>query len=102
MGGEASLPQNSESSMSALSPELALVDPELRALAIACLPQVRPYEFLEPPRIAAVVPLRVVVAEPPRVTAAAAYLALALVRAVVFNAALFLAVTAVVLFLNLV
>ena len=33
--------------MSTLSPELALVDPELRALAVAVLPRVRPFEFLE-------------------------------------------------------
>jgi len=80
--------------MSTMSPELALVDPELRADAVARLPPIYVNAFLE---------LRdCVVEQRPSFTptAALAYLLLAVVRTVVFEVAVFAAVFAAVLLAN--
>lgn len=85
--------------MSTLSPELALVDPELRAYAVAVLPTIRPFAFLELPPFP--------IDEPPasaasfRVSAALAYLLVAIVRTFAFDAVVFLSVAACVLLANL-
>jgi hypothetical protein len=86
--------------MSVLSPELALVDPELRARAVAGLPRVQPYAFLE------LRPLPVVEEPPLRaptfsISAAGAYLLLAIARTAAFDAVVFLGVFACVLLANL-
>lgn len=90
--------------MSAVSPELALVDPDLRALAIAALPTVRPFAFLEhPPPVfvdAPVVPV-IVSHSTPRFQAAAVYLVVALARTLVVNAAVMVGIAALVLVLSL-
>jgi hypothetical protein len=85
--------------MSTMSPELALVDPELRAHAVAGLPHVRPYAFLE---------LRPCPIDEPspaapafRMSAALAYLLLAIVRTCAFDAVVFASVVACVLLANL-
>ena len=81
--------------MSTLSPELALVDPELRAHAVAGLPRVRAYAFLE---------LRdLPVDVPPGFSASAAfaYLLVAIARTVAFDAVVFASVVACVLLANL-
>jgi hypothetical protein len=85
--------------MTTMSPELALVDPELRAYAVARLPPVRPFSFLE---------LRLLSIDeaPPaapsfRASAAFAYLLLAIVRTFVFDALVFASVVACVLLANL-
>lgn len=80
-----------------MSPELALVDPELRAYAVAGLPPVRPFSFLE---------LRdLPVDDPPsssfRASAALAYLLVAVARTVAFDAVVFASVFACVLLANL-
>jgi len=80
--------------MSTMSPELALVDPELRALAVAVLPRVRPFEFLElrplPPEPVAAGPAF-------RLSAVVAYLAVAIVRTFAFDAVVFVIVAVCVL-----
>ena len=84
--------------MSTTSPELALVDPELRAYAIEVLPHVRAYAFLE---------LRTLpVAEPPAastfsMSAALAYLLVAIVRTCLFDAFVFASIAACVLLASL-
>jgi hypothetical protein len=92
-----------------VSPELALVDPELRAEALARLPRLRPYEFLErqreplpePPWFFAPSPAAPYVPPRPNVAvAAAAYLAAAILRTCAFNALVFVGVAAVVLLVN--
>lgn len=96
-----------------VSPELALVDDQLRVDAIALLPEVRPYEFLDRLREAAVHEPDWLVAAPqleqwlpqPRRTglgvAIAAYLATAVVRTLAFNVVVFACVALVVLVVNL-
>ena len=80
-----------------MSPELALVDPELRADAVARLPPIYVNTFLEvPPR--SVVQRRQSV----RPSAALVYLALAIVRTCVFDAVLFASVATCVLLANLI
>lgn len=77
-----------------VSPELALVDPDLREAALARLPRVEPFDFLRlrdlPPPSAAARPL----------AAAAVYFALAVLRTCAFNAFVFASVFALVLLLN--
>ena len=94
----------------ALSPELALVDPELREQAIALLPALEAFDFLRfPPRPAGadVVHLdeyRAAPAasrEPRRAVAALAYFAVALARVCVFNVLVFVSVALIVLLVNL-
>jgi hypothetical protein len=93
--------------MSTMSPELALVDPELRADAIARLPAVYANAFLEFPPDPAPVPTwafapgRVVAPSRSRASAALAYLVLALMRTLVFEVAVFAAVFAAVLVASL-
>lgn len=98
-----------------VSPELALVDDELRTDAIALLPEVRPYEFLERLRYAAlpqaepgwpahdayVEPWRPRTRRPSLAVAALAYLATAVVRTLAFNVVVFACVALVVLVVNL-
>jgi hypothetical protein len=85
--------------MSTLSPELALVDPELRALAVAVLPRVRPFEFLELRPLPPAEPVAAVRAFGP--SAVVAYLAVAIVRTFAFDAVVFLIVAVCVLLANL-
>jgi hypothetical protein len=85
--------------MSTMSPELALVDPELRAHAVAGLPRVRAYAFLERrPATVADVP-----APAPAFSASAAlaYLLLAIARTAAFDAVVFASVFACVLLASL-
>jgi hypothetical protein len=86
--------------MSTMSPELALVDPELRAEAVARLPPIYVNAFLEfaPAPPVPAVPRR---PAPTRASAALTYLALALVRTFVFEAAIFAAIAIVVLLASL-
>jgi hypothetical protein len=84
--------------MATVSPELALVDPELRARALSVLPRVSPYAFLERPDVE-IVPL--VPAPAFRPSAAAAYVLVALARTCAVNVAVFAGVAALVLLLNL-
>jgi hypothetical protein len=81
--------------MSMMSPELALVDPELRALAVAVLPRVRPFEFLELRPLPPVEPVAAVQAF--RLSAAVAYLAVAIVRTFAFDAVVLVIVAVCVL-----
>jgi hypothetical protein len=82
--------------MSTLSPELALVDPDLRADAVARLPPIYANAFLDLP------PLLPLERRPaPRASAALTYLALAIVRTFVFEAGVFAAVAVVVLLASL-
>ncbi len=83
--------------MSTVSPELALVDPDLRATAIAGLPAVQPYAFLDFPAL----PPVVVVPRVSRVRAAAVYTGISLVRTLAVNAAVLVGIAVVVLVINL-
>jgi hypothetical protein len=98
-----------------MSPELALVDPELRADAIATLPPIYVNAFLKgPPRV--VIPAPVVVFPAPVVTipapatdspsvhvpAVLAYLVLALGRTLAFDALVFASVAVLVLVASLI
>jgi hypothetical protein len=82
--------------MSTMSPELALVDPDLRADAVAMLPPIYVNTFLE------------VRARPVerrgsfRPSAALVYLALAIARTCLFDAVLFASVATCVLLANLI
>jgi hypothetical protein len=80
-----------------VSPELALVDPELREHALAVLPRVEPFEFLHLRDI----PLQEHARKARRLAAALAYLLVAIVRTCAFDACVFASVTAVVLLLSL-
>ena len=82
-----------------MSPELALVDPDLRAVAIEVLPRVRPYAFLELRTIA----IDEVPAAAPtlRASAVGAYLLVAIARTVAFDAVVFASIAACVLVANL-
>ena len=81
--------------MSTMSPELALVDPELRADAVARLPPIYANAFLE-------LRDRPVEHRPSfSASAALSYLALAVVRTAVFEVAVFAAVFVAVLVTNL-
>jgi hypothetical protein len=95
-----------------VSPELALVDDELRRDAVALLPELRPYDFLEqlretrPPLVwAPVEPYReeepAESRHPHLAVAVAAYLATAVVRTVAFNVVVFACIALVVLIVNL-
>ena len=84
--------------MSTMSPELALVDPDLRAYAVAGLPRVQPYAFLE----LRSVPIDKRPAAPTvRASAVFAYLLLAIARTAAFDAVVFASVVACVLVANL-
>jgi hypothetical protein len=96
-----------------VSPELALVDDELRRDAIALLPELQPFEFLERLRDAAPpdegVPEWLVVASTPAeprrrppglAVAAVLYLATAILRTCLFNVAVFLGVALLVFVVN--
>jgi hypothetical protein len=83
--------------MSTMSPELALVDPELRADAVGRLPPIYVNAFLEV-RAAPIVDRRTSV----RPSAALVYLAAAIVRTCVFDAVLFASVATCVLLANLI
>jgi hypothetical protein len=96
-----------------VSPELALVDAELRSEALALLPEVQPFDFLERlPRTEPVelewftvgpsVEDRAGERSPPFLVALAAYVAGAVFRTVAFNVAVFVCITLLVLVLNLV
>jgi hypothetical protein len=84
--------------MSTMSPELALVDPELRAEAVARLPPIYVNAFLDFPEVSALP-----VAQPAvrttgfRPGAALAYLALSITRTALFDLVVFASVFAVVL-----
>ena len=87
--------------MSTMSPELALVDPELRADAIARLPPIYVNAFLQFPAA----PIRVVPSparSSPTVSAALAYLIVAIGRTLAFDALVFVSVAALVLLANLI
>jgi hypothetical protein len=87
--------------MSTMSPELALVDPELRADAVARLPPTYVNAFLEfAPAPSALAVARRPVA--PKLSAVLAYLVLALARTFVFEAAVFAVVALVVLLTSLI
>ena len=97
-------------SLPALSPELALVDPELREQALALLPALEAFDFLLfPPRSAGadVLPLDEYRAATPaprearRAVAALAYLVVAVARVCVFNVLVFATVALIVLLVNL-
>ena len=82
--------------MSTMSPELALVDPDLRADAVARLPPIYVNAFLE-------APLRPVERRASvRPSAALTYLALAIARTCVFDALLFASVATCVLLASLI
>jgi hypothetical protein len=82
--------------MSTMSPELALVDPELRADAVARLPPIYVNAFLE-------MRARPVERRPSfRPSAALIYLAVAIVRTCVFDFVLFASVATCVLLANLI
>ena len=98
-----------------MSPELALVDPELRADAIAGLPPIYVNAFLKgPARV--VIPAQVIVFPAPvvavpapvidspsvRVPAALAYFVVALGRTLAFDALVFASVAILVLFASLI
>jgi hypothetical protein len=88
--------------MPTVSPELALVDPALRSAAIAGLPDVRPFAFLEhatAPVAALAVPARDAI--PSRAFAAGAYLLIAVARMCAVNAAIFAGIAALVFVINL-
>jgi len=80
--------------MSTMSPELALVDPELRADAVARLPPIYVNAFLE------VRPRPAVRTASVRPSAALTYLLIAVVRTALFEAVVFAAVFVVVLLAN--
>ena len=80
--------------MSTMSPELALVDPELRAEMVARLPPIYVNAFLEFPDSRAT---PAVCTPGFRPSAALAYLAWSIARTAVFDAVVFVSVFAVVL-----
>ena len=85
--------------MSTMSPELALVDPELRADAIARLPPIYVNAFLQFPST----PIRVVPSaarSSPTVSAVLAYLIVAIGRTLAFDALVFASIAALVLLAN--
>lgn len=86
--------------MSTMTPELALVDPELRADAIARLPPIYVNSFLEFPELPPPV-LAERHGTTPRASAVLAYLLLTVARTVVFEAAVFAAVAVLVLLASL-
>jgi hypothetical protein len=83
-----------------MSPELALVDPELRADAVARLPPIYVNAFLEVRSR----PVEVLVVSAPqfRPSAALAYLALSIARTVVFDVIVFASVAVLVLLASVV
>ena len=84
--------------MSTMSPELALVDPELRAEAVARLPPIYVNAFLDFPEVPAF-PMAPPAVRTPRFrpSAALAYLALSIARTAVFDLVVFASVFALVL-----
>jgi hypothetical protein len=87
--------------MSTMSPELALVDPELRAYAIELLPTVRPYAFLELRTLVVDIPVVPAPARTSYASAALAYLAVAIMRTLAFDAVVFVSIAVCVLLANL-
>lgn len=84
--------------MSLLSPELALVDPILRADALADLPALEPFAFLRfTPRSEPAAPAAPTAQKPPLAVAAAVYLIAAAARTLVIDS-LFVVVLAGALF----
>ena len=86
--------------MSTMSPELALVDPELRAHAVASLPPIYVNAFLEVRPSASPPPRPVERRRSVSPSAALAYLLIAVVRTLLFEVVVFAAVFAVVLIAN--
>ena len=85
-----------------VSPELALVDAELRDEALALLPALRPFAFLDRPLDAPFHPeWHYREPRPGLAVAAAAYAAGAILRTLAFNLVVFAAVALVVLVVNL-
>lgn len=82
--------------MTTMSPELVLVDPELRADAVARLPPIYVNSFLE----SRALPVERVATIRP--SAALAYLALAIVRTCVFDAVVFASVATCVLLASMI
>jgi hypothetical protein len=88
--------------MPTVSPELALVDPALRSAAIAGLPDVRPFAFLEHPTApVAVLAIAAHDRPPSRTLAAGAYVLIAVARMCAVNAAIFAGIAALVFVVNL-
>lgn len=87
--------------MSTMTPELALVDPELRADAIAELPPIYVNAFLEFPDAPVFAVPVAQHRQPSLASAALAYLLLAVARTVVFEAAVFAAVAVLVFLASL-
>jgi hypothetical protein len=85
--------------MSMMSPELALVDPELRADAVARLPPIYVNSFLEFPPFQASAPVERTPAFRPSV--ALTYLVLSIARTLAFDAIVFAAVAVLVLLVSL-
>ena len=81
-----------------MSPELALVDPDLRADAVARLPPIYVNAFLEFPRFPVAAPT--VRAPGFRLSAALAYLVFSVARTAAFDAAVFAGVAALVLLVS--
>ena len=96
--------------MTDVSPELALVDPTLRAEAVAALPEVEPFDFLHFDRRPVALADFGFLAEheevepaqwqPPLLVAASVYAASALARVVVMDGLFVLALAAAVVVLN--
>jgi hypothetical protein len=76
--------------VSSVSPELALVDPELRAELLASLPPIEPYSFLQIRDVPSPAPVPIAAKRarrrPPLVLAAAAYFVSSAARVVVMDA----------------
>jgi hypothetical protein len=77
--------------VSSVSPELALVDPELRAELLAALPPIEPYSFLQIRDVPSPAPVPIATKRarrrrPPLVLAAAAYFVSSAARVVVMDA----------------
>ncbi|MGZ4339294.1 MAG: hypothetical protein ACXVQ3_04490 [Gaiellaceae bacterium] len=91
-----------------VSPELALVDGELREQALPLLPRVEPFAFLQLTTRTGPAPFDPyrgapqVRSRPPRIVAALSYLLVAVLRVSVFNACVFVGVAVLVFLLNLV
>lgn len=83
-----------------MSPELALVDPELRADAVARLPPIYANAFLQ--LATPVAPPAVERRSSVRLSAALAYLLLAIARTFLFDAVVFASIATCVLIANLI
>ena len=88
--------------VSLVSPELALVDPILRADALAALPRVEPFAFLELRDLAPLArPAPQAQRQPPLLVAATAYLISSLARVALMDALFVLGLAAAVAGLQL-